>query len=98
MSQGPDYLQAGLALALVLGLLLLVAGLLSRWKGRLPGVAAGHRLAVVETRSIDPRHRLVLVRWDGSEHLLVLGQGGMQLVASGKAELAIAAPNAEAAA
>jgi flagellar protein FliO/FliZ len=85
MSQGPDYLQAALALALVLGLLLVVAAALSRWKGRLPGSGGGQRLAVIETRSLDPRHRLVLIRWDRSEHLLVVGHGAAQLIASGSA-------------
>jgi flagellar protein FliO/FliZ len=94
MSQGPDYMQAALALALVLGLLLVVAAALSRWKGRLPGAGSGHRLTVIETRSLDPRHRLVLVRWDRSEHLLVIGQGAAQLVASGSAAAVV--PTADA--
>jgi flagellar protein FliO/FliZ len=84
MTAGPDYLQAALALAFVLGLLLVVAAGLSRWRGRLPGAAlASGRLSIVEQRSLDPRHRLMLVRWDRGEHLLVVGQTGTTLIASG---------------
>ncbi len=33
------------------------------------------RLAVVESLMLDPQRRLVLVRCDGREHLLILGEG-----------------------
>jgi flagellar protein FliO/FliZ len=33
------------------------------------------RLAVVESLMLDPQRRLVLVRCDGREHLLLLGEG-----------------------
>jgi flagellar protein FliO/FliZ len=37
---------------------------------------AERRLRISETLMIDPRRRLVLVRLDGREHLLLLGPGG----------------------
>lgn len=37
---------------------------------------AERRLKVSESLMIDPRRRLVLVRLDGREHLLLLGPGG----------------------
>ncbi len=33
------------------------------------------RLALVESLMLDPQRRLVLVRLDGREHLLLLGEG-----------------------
>jgi flagellar protein FliO/FliZ len=33
------------------------------------------RLAVIETLMLDPQRRLVLVRWDEDEHLILLGEG-----------------------
>lgn len=92
MSGTPDYLQAVLALAFVLGLLLVAAAALSRWRGRLPGLAGEGRVRIVESRSLDQRNRLVLIRWDGNEHLLLVGQGSAQLVGSMPA--AAAAPEA----
>ncbi len=41
------------------------------------------RLAVVETRYLDSRRRLVLVRRDEVEHLLLLSDKGEQVVESG---------------
>ena len=37
---------------------------------------AERRLKISESLMIDPRRRLVLVRLDGREHLLLLGPGG----------------------
>lgn len=73
------------ALLLVLALLLGLAYVLRRWGGRLqalarPPGAGPARLAIVETKSLDPRVRLVLVRRDRCEHLLLLGPTGGQLI------------------
>jgi len=67
------------ALFLVLGLVVLAAWLARRF---LPhwhqgGGDAHRRLAIVEQRVLDPRTRLVLVRCDEGEHLLVLGSNGV---------------------
>lgn len=40
------------------------------------------RLAVVESLMLDPRRRLVLIRADGREHLLLLGATGETVVES----------------
>jgi len=45
------------------------------------------RLEVVETAPVDSKHRLVLVRRDGTEHLILLGTSSDILIESG-----IAAP------
>ncbi len=61
--------------AVVLGLLAVLAWALRRFEG-LRGLAvplAGARLALIESRWLDNRTRLVLVRWDDREHLLLLG-------------------------
>ena len=40
----------------------------------MPGTAVrGRRLAIVETLTLDARRRLVIVRRDDAEHLLLLG-------------------------
>lgn len=73
-----DYLRFLLALAFVLGLIGVVAWLARRF--RLVGVTgaapAERRLRVVEVLPLDPRRKLVLVRRDEVEHLLLLGQDG----------------------
>lgn len=40
------------------------------------------RLSVVDKLTIDPRHRLVLVRRDGREHLILLGASHALLLES----------------
>lgn len=69
------YFRFALALALVLGLVLL-AGWAARRFGLAPGGARrlrrGRRLGIVEVMPIDARRRLVLVRRDDKEHLLLL--------------------------
>jgi flagellar protein FliO/FliZ len=72
------------ALALVLGLLGF-AWLATRKYG-LPGIVKGQstrRLSIVETLMIGPRHKLLLVRRDGTEHLVLLGPQGANVVEGG---------------
>lgn len=71
------YLRFVLAFVLVIGLILLGGGLLRRFAGRFTGLVPARkgqrRLKIVETLTLDPRRRLVLVRRDGVEHLLMIG-------------------------
>lgn len=79
-----SYLQFVLALLLVLGLIAILAWLLRRFGmgGALrPGTQ--RRVQVVETTAVGPRHRLVLVRRDRVEHLLLLGPQGDVVVERG---------------
>ncbi|MCB9944755.1 MAG: flagellar biosynthetic protein FliO [Geminicoccaceae bacterium] len=64
------------ALVVVLGLLLLLTWAARRFLPNLGERQTGRRLGIVEMRALDTRHRLVLVRHDDREHLLVLGPGG----------------------
>lgn len=83
------YLRFVLAFVLVIGLILLGAGLLRRVSGRVSGLVPGRkgqrRLKIIETMAVDPRRRLVLVRRDGVEHLLLIGGGNDVVVETGLA-------------
>jgi flagellar protein FliO/FliZ len=72
---GENYLRFILALLLVLGLLALAAVLLRR-SGLGPKLSRSRRLAALESLAVSPRHRLLLVRRDNVEHLLLLGPQG----------------------
>lgn len=67
-------LQYAAALAFVLALIFALSWAVRRYglEGRM-GVRAGRRLSVVESLVIDNRRRLLLVRCDGREHLILLG-------------------------
>ena len=70
-----DYLQFVLALLFVLGLIGLAAVLARRF-GLAPTVRPDRgprRLAVVESIALDAKRRLLLLRRDGVEHLVILG-------------------------
>ncbi|WP_242469936.1 flagellar biosynthetic protein FliO [Rhodospirillum rubrum] len=70
-----SYLRFVLALVFVLGLIFALAYLLRRAGGGMMGLSrrAARRLSVVEATALDPKRRLVLVRRDGVEHLLLVG-------------------------
>lgn len=77
-----DYLRFVAALLVVVALIAVIA-----WGLRRFGLAAGsggsrqgRRLGVVESLAIDNRTRLVLVRRDDAEHLLVLGVNGASVI------------------
>jgi flagellar protein FliO/FliZ len=74
------------ALALVLALVG-AAGLALRRYG-LPGIGggAGRRLTVVESLMLGKNHRLLIVRCDGTEHLLVTAPQGTSVIASSTAK------------
>ncbi len=73
-----DLLRALFALALTLGLFGLGVYAVRRWgpKGLLQlQVGVDRRLSIVETLNLDATRRLVLVRCDGRERLILLGEG-----------------------
>jgi flagellar protein FliO/FliZ len=76
-----DFARAFFALALTLGLVGLVAVLARRfgpeWLVRLQRTRTDRRLTIVESLPLDPTRRLVLVRLDSTERLLLLGEGRM---------------------
>ena len=83
-----DYLRFLAALAFVLGLIALLAWAARRWRLGVAAPGAARRLAVVEVLPLDPRRKLVLVRCDRQEHLLLLGQDGNRLIAGAVADAA----------
>ncbi len=74
-----ETLRAICALAIVLGLILGLAYGLRRYApqilARLQAQRGQRRLEVVETLVLDPARRLVLVRLDDEERLILLGEG-----------------------
>ena len=79
-----DYGRFVAALLFVLGLIALTAWLARRFRlgpGGLP--SAARRLAVLEALPLDARRKLVLIRRDETEHLLLLSPEGSRLVEGG---------------
>src|ERR1700761_7592955 len=72
----PIYVQLFLALLIVLGLIGAAAWAVRRFGGaHLGGTVRGRqpRLAVIEYATVDARRRLLLVRRDNVEHLMMIG-------------------------
>ncbi|WGD31722.1 flagellar biosynthetic protein FliO [Ancylobacter sp. WKF20] len=66
----------------VMAVLALIVGRRGKRRGA-HGVAAGHRLAVLDQVPIDQTRRLVLIQRDEVQHLVILGGGSDFLVESG---------------
>lgn len=82
-----EYLRFFLALSFVLLLIAGLAALVRRsgFGSRLalsPAAGAERRLALVEVRPLDAKRKLVLLRRDDREHLVLLGIGGDLLIES----------------
>jgi len=75
------------ALLLVVGLILALAWTARRlgFMGRLAATGGRRRLAIVEVLPLDARRRLVLLKRDGVEHLLLLGQHSDIVIERGSA-------------
>lgn len=75
-----EYLRFVFALAFVLALMGLLALLARRTGLGRMALGSGRRLALIELRSIDTRHKLALVKCDDREHLIVLGPQGQTVI------------------
>jgi flagellar protein FliO/FliZ len=83
--------QVFFALLFTVGLILLAAWGLRRfgpeWLVRLQRPKAQRRLAIIESLPLDPARRLVLVRLDSTERLLLLGEGRLLSETAGASTL-----------
>lgn len=74
-----EILRAFFGLSIVIGLILGLAFVLRRYApalmAKLQAQRGARRLEVVETLVLDPARRLVLVRLDDRERLILLGEG-----------------------
>lgn len=80
------YLQFALALAFVLALIGLLAWAVRRFglfAQVMPVRSGKKRLSVVEVAAVDAKRRLILVRRDEMEHLILLGANSDTVVESG---------------
>jgi len=80
-----DYTRFVLAFVFVLSLIGLLAYAAKRYTSsqKLFGMKEGAgRISIVETRYLDPRRKLVLVKRDDAEHLILLAEGRELVVES----------------
>jgi flagellar protein FliO/FliZ len=71
-----DWARALFALIATLALILGVAYAARRLGMLQPGALGTKRMRISETLMLDPRRRMVIVRVDEREHVLLLGPGG----------------------
>jgi len=77
-------LKFGGALLLVLGLMLGLSLVMRRLNAGSGLIAPGkRRLKIVEMMPLGARHRMILVKRDDREHLVILGPAGETVVESG---------------
>lgn len=89
------YIRFVLALIFVISLIGLAAWLIRRFgtTGRFMAKTKQHsRLGIVEMAVIDAKRRLVLVRRDDHEHLLLLGANSELVIESGIKDGLVASP------
>jgi flagellar protein FliO/FliZ len=79
-----DYFRFLFALIFVIALIVLLAIVVRRagfgYPAALNKASATRRLEIIETASVDGRRRLVLVRRDNVEHLLIIGQNSETVI------------------
>lgn len=71
-----DWARALFALIATLALIAGAAYAARRLGMLQPGGQGPKRMRITETLMLDPRRRMVIVRVDGREHVLLLGPGG----------------------
>jgi flagellar protein FliO/FliZ len=81
-----NYFKFLIVLVLVIGLILVLAAGLKKLgfaTGSRPGLGRRRRLSTVESALLDGRHRVVLVRRDDVEHLVLVGPNTSQVIETG---------------
>jgi flagellar protein FliO/FliZ len=81
-----SYIRFILALIVVIGMIFAVTWVMKRLgvgQNQLGALGRKRRLRTVESANIDGRHRLVLVRRDAVEHLVLLGPTTSQVIETG---------------
>lgn len=79
-----DYIRFAAALTFVLCLMALIGWVVRRVNGTNQGFAVkDKRLHIVEQKMIDPRHKMVLIRRDNKEHLVIISQNGNTVIETG---------------
>lgn len=79
-----EYLNAASALVLVLALMGLIALLVKKMNNGGNGfLGKSDRLSIIEQRIIDPKHKMVLIRRDDIEHLVIVSHNGETVVETG---------------
>jgi len=88
------YLRFVIALVFVVAMIGGLAWIVRRfgWANRFVAPAGKRRLSVLEVLPIDGKRRLVLLRRDSAEHLVLLGISGDILIESGGIPRSGAAP------
>lgn len=71
-----DWARAVFALIATLALIVGAAYAARRFGMLQPGAPGAKRLSLSESLMLDPRRRLVIVRCDGREHLILLSPAG----------------------
>ena len=88
-----ELIRAVAALGVTLGLIGLAAFGMRRygpeWLTRLQATRADRRLTLVESLPLDASRRLVLVRLDGAERLILLGEGSLLEGAAAKIKTSV---------
>ena len=87
MNQSTDLLRAVFALAFVIGLIWLFGYAIRKygWKFGMPIAAptkAQRRLQIVESLNLDAKNRLVIIRRDDAEHLLIVNAENTTVIES----------------
>ncbi len=77
------YVRAAAALVFVLALLGVFAYVSRRFSGGVVPSKRQKRLTIVEVAAVDPKRRLVLVKRDHVEHLVLIGGGHDLVIESG---------------
>jgi flagellar protein FliO/FliZ len=80
------YLQFFLALIFVIGLILALSWVLRRFglgSGMAGTLGRKRRLFTVESAALDGRHRVILLRRDNVEHLVLIGPNTSQVIERG---------------
>lgn len=79
-----DYIRFAAAFIFVLALMGLLGWIMRRFNNAQQGFSGkDKRLAIIEQKMIDPRHKMVLIRRDDKEHLVILSQNGNTVVEAG---------------